>query len=702
MSMELATPPNTPAQPVILTPLVRLLRFCARWIDWIVAIVLVISSAPVGFVISGAPLVLPHPNFADDSWMVDIVYKATSGTWLGRDVVFTYGILYQWIIAVPSRVVGFSLGTARQLPENVLLALTIIITFGISKLLLSSAPAWKRALFLILAVGFFGTYWTFIARTSAELSTFAIFLVCVDHVLKGKMRVGVASSLMAIASISAFMLSADTGIYSVLAFLIVLGTFTILAWNSRNQLLLVLKIGIASTTCFAALAVLVNTLLNRRPFAFQFLRDAFAIVSTYRWIETTPIAKQDAWFAACVAAVGFLTMLLAWHWRDNTSTALTRRSSFLLSAPVFAFAMLQTGLVRADWYHISVALYPIIVFVLMILLGSGPLRPTPSILLPLLAIAGSSVLAGPSGLLNLRVMVQNYQIARSTNCPSEEFSYLDRTCFGLPQGEIIKRTTPYLQEHTQPKDLLLIYPYENEFGDAARRQVAGGVLQNYLVGGQYLIRRQLQGLEKQRPAYGLYFVDNKMVWQIDGISNFSRTPEVWLYMQSHYRAQDEIISGVFAIVRDDSRAARIYQKASSLPRLRGSSRVTHDAETIDIGAVDWPEGADFLKLKMTVGYPVTWKLRKASELSMFLQLADGSVKQVNLVIPPNVPTEVWLYPWEETDLSTFLSFSELDWHTGKRPPVTRVQLYIKRHDWYSQLPTSVTVQEADAVRLEMN
>ena len=701
MSIELEIPPNTPASPAFLTSLMRLLRFCARRIDWLVTIVLVISSAPVGFVISGAPLVLQHPNFADDSWMVDIVYKATTGTWLGRDVVFTYGILYQWIIALPSRLVGFSLGTARQLPENVLLALTIILTFGLSKLLLSSEPAWKRALFLILAVGFFGAYWTFIARTSAELLTFAIFLACVHRVLKGEMRVGVASSLIAIALISTFMLSADTGMYSVLALLIVLGTFTLLTLRSGNQLLLVLKVGIASATCFAVLTVAVNMLLNGRPFAFQFLRDAFAIVSTYRWIEATPIARQDARFAAYVAAVGFLVMLLAWHWRDNTSAALARRSPFLLSAPVFAFVLLQTGLVRADWYHISVALYPIIVFVLIIILGSGPVRPGPSILLPLLAIAGASVLARPSGLLSPRLMAQNYQASRTTNCPSEGFVYLDRTCFGLPQGEIINKTTPYLQEHTQPNDSLLIYPYENESGDAARRRVAGGVLQNYLVGGQYLIHKQLQGLEKQRPAYGLYFVDNKLVWQIDGISNFSRTPEVWLYMQSHYRTQNEIVSGVLAIVRDDSRAAHICQKASALPRLRGSSRVRHDAETIDIGAVDWPEGADFLKLKMTVGYPVTWKLRKASQLSMFLQLADGSAKQVNLVIPPNVPTEVWLYPWEETDLSAFLS-SELDWHTGKRPPVTRVQLYIKRHDWYSQLPTSVTVHEADAVRLGMN
>jgi hypothetical protein len=449
------------------------------------------------------------------------------------------------------------------------------------------------------------------------------------------------------------------------------------------------------------LAIVVNAVLNRRLFAFQFLRDAFAIVSSYRWIEATPMSRQDAGFAACVAAAGLLTMLIAWHLRDNSSTSLTRQSSFLLSAPIFVFVLLQTGLVRADWYHISVALYAIIVVVLVILLGSGPVGIGPSTALPLLAIAATSVVAGPNALLSPRQVIQNYRLSQSTKCPAEGFVYLDRTCFSLPQGEIIAQVTRYLDENTGPKDTLLIYPYQNEFGDAARRPVAGGVLQNYLVGGEYLTRKQLEGLESQHPPYGLYFVDNKFVWQIDGISNFSRTPAVWLYMQSHYRTQKEIVSGVFALVRDDIRASDIYQNLVSLPRLKGSSRVTRDEQTIDIGTVEWPEGADFLKLRMTIGYPFTWRLRKVSQLSIFLQLADGSVKQVNIVVAPDTPTDVWLYPWDETQLSAFFSSSETDWHMKKRPPVTGVRLYIKKYDWYSQLPTRVTVQAADAVRLEM-
>ncbi len=154
-----------------------LLTFLARRLDWIVTCVLLVVSTPIGTIWTGAPFVLQHPNFADDSWVIDLCFKAISGVWLGRDVIFTYGPLYQGLISLPVRLLGFSLGAALFLAEVVLLWSTVVLIFLLSKLLLAGEPAWKRALFVATTIIFFGGFWTFTARTSVELLLFALFLV---------------------------------------------------------------------------------------------------------------------------------------------------------------------------------------------------------------------------------------------------------------------------------------------------------------------------------------------------------------------------------------------------------------------------------------------------------------------------------------------------------------------------------------------
>jgi hypothetical protein len=503
----------------------------------------------------------------------------------------------------------------------------------------------------------------------------------------------------------AFLFSADTGMYSTMALVIVVVAAAVLNWKSRQVVIRLSLFGLLTVASFAALGIAANVILGGGPLAYRFLRDAYEIVSSYRWGQPSPMAMLDTDVLGWTVAVGFFIVLTAWFWRDAQSEALTRRPLFLLAAPLFALILLQSALVRSDWGHITMGLFPVIFFALAVLLVTGTASTLRDALCVFLAIGLTGMAAGPfSPFLprNIRANVANlanHSFRAGLSAANCSGAYLDRVCFGLPEGETLALTAAYVQQHTPVSDSILIYPYENEVGVAARRMVAGAVLQNYTVAGDYLVHRQLQGLEDQRASHGLYFVDGPQVYQIDGVTNFSRTPLVWFYMQSHYRSEAEPAPGVFALVRDENRALQTRQQSTSLAGVERSVVISENPQIVDLGPVRWPQDAEFLKLKLTMHYSALWKLRKPSQVAVELELADGSRKQTHVVIPPNNAYDVWVYPWDEKSLGMFLDPTEKNWRGNMGPSVVGVRIIVQKQDWVSVMPTSITVHGAEAVWL---
>jgi hypothetical protein len=81
--------------------------------------------------------------------------------------------------------------------------------------------------------------------------------------------------------------------------------------------------------------------------------------------------------------------------------------------------------------------------------------------------------------------------------------------------------------------------------------------------------------------------------------------------------------------------------------------------------------------------------------------ADGSRTLQWFVLPPNVSTEVWFYPWSAPDLVHYFEADESGWRPGPRSPITRLRLLATPLDWVSQTPNTITLDSADAVWLTM-
>jgi hypothetical protein len=258
----------------------------------------------------------------------------------------------------------------------------------------------------------------------------------------------------------------------------------------------------------------------------------------------------------------------------------------------------------------------------------------------------------------------------------------------------------FLQRNSTEHQSLVIFPYQTTFGIVSGRDIAGGLLQTYLASGPYLSQVEIYGLERSAPPAGLYLPEGDLSIPIDGVSNFTRSPEVWLWIRDHYRADQQVTPGVLGLVRDDNRKAA-PQKAQALGLLEQTWPINKRSTLLDLGATSWPaSGADFFRLRLIVRYSFWWKLRKPQRMQLEITRADGTHDLKSFILPPNISSEVWFYPWSEPDLANYFSPDEGLWRVGPRPAITHVRLWVTPLDWISQVPESVTLESADAVRLD--
>jgi hypothetical protein len=276
----------------------------------------------------------------------------------------------------------------------------------------------------------------------------------------------------------------------------------------------------------------------------------------------------------------------------------------------------------------------------------------------------------------------------------------------------------FLQQHSGPNDSIFVFPYQTMFGLAARRNVAGGLMQAYTASGPQLVRIEMDGLAGKTIPAALYLTDADMnhwssqeiqSWSrnylsipVDGIPNFTRIPEVWFWMVRHYSSAGQLMPGVIGLVRDDTRASRIALQSQPLGLPQKTYAITERESATDIGSPAWPSGYDFLRLKLTVHYPIWWKLRKPERLQVEITRADGSRDVQWVVLPPDTSTEIWFYPWEAPDLAAYFNADPSQWHMNSRSPVTGLRLLATPLDWVSQQPESITIESADAVKLVMS
>jgi len=686
----------------------RLSPILQRW-DWLVFLFLVLTTLPGNLLFRRALFVVQAPNPLDDSWVLDSTFKASRGIWLGKDVAFTYGPLFQWLSSLPARWMGVSMGSIYTTWNLLPMWCTFLAAFLTLRLLLPEQPAWKRSLLLILLVVFWSPA---DLRISFAILCFSLFFRGWGAVRDGRLHFRLFGTGAAVLCTVGFLYSADTGVYAVAAFAIsLLG----MAWDIRKNAPESRKGAspgsLAGTLAVFAAASLVLTIaintLMAGAFDFRFWKNSLVIVSAYRWMEPEMMTKASKVRLFLILGTGSLLFLLRALSGRKLSTVAS--SGFLFSAFLFALVTLQSGLVRSDEGHIALAAFALIFFSGTLLFSFD--SRAASALGVALAVVCSVALAGPAMAFRPSATFHRYGeiLHPSTECPAN-FRPFDGACWPSDFASTLEAASRHIRQNSSAGDSIFVFPYQNLFGIASQRNVAGGVLQSFLASGTYLSQLDLQGLRGVSPPLGLYMPDERPQFDaswfaslpIDGVSNFTRSPEVWLWTFQHYVADAGISPDVLALRKDDSRAASISVEAQPLRGAARSLTVHKRSTTFDLGEPGWPDdGADFLRLRMTVHYSWWWRLRKPERLQLELARSDGSRELRSFLLPPNVESEVWIYPWPESGLANFFGQDEKRWRPEARPAITHLRLWATPLDWVSVRPDAIEVHAVETVRVHL-
>ena len=668
-------------------------------LDWCLLLLLLAASTPAILFRHQTLFIAPPLDLLDGSWLLDTSYKAATGVWFGRDVAFTYGPLFQCLSSAPSRWLGISTGAVYATWYTLPFFVTVLATFLSAWLLFQEASPWKRRLFFLLAVVFWSPP---DVRTSVSIVVFLGFVRLADAVASDT-RARVLPALAAGAvCIVCFLLSADTGLYGVAALLLsVTATCAVKRRLPGSGFRLMSFLALAGA-CFAVLMLATNAAMAS-PLNFKFWDSGFAVATSYRWFEPSGMSKAGKRLVLATLAMGVLVFGLAWRWREPESRGWTLRPAFLLSGFCFSFLMLQSGLVRSDFGHVLLATFPMIFFGGAILIGGRTSAHVISAIMLGMAVVVTLLLAHPYWAFVPGSVAAKWREIRAPIlvCP-EGFQSFDHACFRTADSELLSSVSAYIDQHTDRGDPILVFPYETAFGLTSRRRVAGGVLQSYLVNGEFLTNLELAGLRRSNPPFGLYFPDGVISQGVDGIPNFTRSPELWFYLLRHYRLAGTPANGVLGLARDETRDRRLIFNQQNLGSSSGEIPITSRNSSLDLGPVHWPPaGADFLKLRLRVAYSPWWKIRKPSRVSLQITFADGSQKRLAFLVEPNRTSEVWLYPWDETGMGSYFASDESEWRLASRPAIVGLKLLITRLDWISVVPSRVFIESVAAVRISM-
>jgi len=670
----------------------RAASIVVRSSEWLALAFLVIASIPSLLIRHTSLTIVPVLDLLDGSWLLDTSFKAAGGIWFGRDVAFTYGPLFQWLSSAPARWIGLSMGSIYATWYTLPTLILIIATFLTARLLLPEAGAWKRGLLVLLAVIFWSAP---DVRSSLCVLAFAIFIRLTDVAASGARRIAICAAASAAICIAAFLLSADTGIYTSAALLLTVAATTLAHPRPARMARF---LGIAALM-FGALMLLTNT-VNASPLDFRLWRWGLGIVHGYRWFEATSMLKADKRLVVATFALGIAIFAAAW-WQRQPAGRWTRRPAFLIAGFGVGFLMMQSALVRSDHIHVRFGVFGMLFLCGTIAFDAFDSRWL-SLTAPAAAIIASVALASAYPLYRPAAVVEQWRQIRHPllSCPAG-MAQFDHACFAPADADLLDKVSGFVRLHAGPGDKIAIFPYQTTFGVASRRQVAGGVLQSYLVNGEYLSGLEVAGLRRSNPPVTLYLPDGVASAPIDFVPNFTRSPEVWFYLLRHYRAEGSPAPGVLGLIRDDAREARLSFVQE--PMVSAGSRVLvrkrHASVELPIRRVE--AGADFLKLRLQVTYPLWWRIRKPSKLALQLSFDNGTEKTIAFVLQPNRTTDVWMYPWDEKEMGSYFAADRSAWPSGKRPNIVGLTLLVAPYDWLSVAPNSVTIEGVQAVRLEM-
>ena len=152
--------------------IVRRVPLWRRYWDCSAVILLMLASFPTVWLSHKTVTLVPNLGLIDDNWHLDYTFKALRGIWIGRDVAFTHGAIFQWLSSIPARTLPLTVGGVYATWNTLPIWCALLFGYFAMRLVLPEEPPWKRFVLLLLL----SSFWEVSLRSTFPVLLFGLFL----------------------------------------------------------------------------------------------------------------------------------------------------------------------------------------------------------------------------------------------------------------------------------------------------------------------------------------------------------------------------------------------------------------------------------------------------------------------------------------------------------------------------------------------
>lgn len=500
---------------------------------WLITIILISVILKLLILGQGISNRIELPSTLDFSWSTDIVERLLHGFVAGRDFIFTYGPLYQFIESIPSLVFKSPSYVSVLYAQIILIVITCILVFLMTKLITSE----KKEQIMLL-----GYYFFIVDFNSFDgVSSLIRILIPLFYILIYKKFASLKNGFDLKKSF-VFLLPAIFGMYIFDLFVICLlitislviyeiyaayaRKFKKISFNikllknihiSRNKFLL---FGFFQIGLIIFFEIVLSLLLSGN---FNYLLYSLDTVKSYQFIMNIPLSFNKSYILFIYPLS--LIFLLIYTLRRTKINPNLKNIFILLSFA--ALLELKSAIIRTDEGHIIMGVYPSIIVIFTIfyfvLREKKWLFVIFFLLFLLIPFRGSaySTISYKYFKSAITLISQDKKFFDVYRLP-EDYYFTDNDFKYF--ATLIKRN---------PQNVMM-YPYDNYILNIYNQTYNTFSLQFYEWSGSIVETKTVENLSKSPPRFIILGVDKKSALNLDNIPNFSRNPLISKWMITNY------------------------------------------------------------------------------------------------------------------------------------------------------------------------
>ncbi|MDE2590285.1 MAG: hypothetical protein KGL95_11565, partial [Patescibacteria group bacterium] len=459
----------------------------------------------------------------------------------GKDYIFTYGPLFQWIYSVPAIVFHVPSYVSVQL-ASILLSACVATSVLYISFCVSDTKTDKVLLppILLFVVG--------IVPLLSENTGIRFLLPLVYACFWIKPILQKRISVVQIIFLTLLPSFFGLYVYDLFPQTLLIGCLFLLYMLLRGKESIGRKIYYSLSFIVGVIGfqVLTSLLISH---SLLYTKNSLTTLSDYYYVMNTvwEAGKSNYLFVFPLILISIMLVIV------NGSFLSGKRKTILLLLTITAVTQLRTALIRSDSGHILAALYPSMFLSFILLYHFAKIRRVLAALLFILLFM----------LIPFRDNIYAYISAKNISEIVHVIKNKQQTAFlniySFPKEYKIY---PQLFEFIAAnKGKILVYPYDSVLLNIEHTTYNTYAFQLYGYSNSVVEMRTVSQLRANPPKYIILEVDGKSTLALDGIPNFTRNPLVFMWMMEHYSATEEI--GQYVILQYNANKKNQYTNASN-------------------------------------------------------------------------------------------------------------------------------------------